>query len=285
MSKEQVKSGYRQRKSVGKYLDEIGVFTPLPLAEEIELTRRFRHGDYLALDKLVRANLRFVISIAKQYQGQGLPFEDLISEGNLGLMNAAQRFDETRGFKFISYAVWWIRQSILEALAEQSRMVRLPMNRVGIINKIGRVLEKLQKQHGREPSLHEVADCLEMTDSEVSEVLKASKQHLSLDEPFKQEAGNNLLDVLENDGDASPDDFLLKESLRQEINKALVSLSPREAQVVRLSFGLVGERPLNLEEIGEYFKLTRERVRQIKEKALQRMRHHTRSEPLKKYLG
>lgn len=274
-----------QKKSVEKYLDEIVAFTPLPPREEAELARRVRKGESLALDKLVKANLRFVISIAKEYQGYGLPFEDLISEGNLGLMKAAQRFDETRGFKFISYAVWWIRQSILQALAEQPRVVRLPLNRVGAIHKVGKVLEKLQRQHGREPSLHEVADCLEMTDYEVADILKTSAQHLSLEKPLKQEDGGSLLDVLENERDASPDDFLMQESLKEEIHKILVTLKPREAEIIRLSFGLVGERALTLEEIGKYFKLTRERIRQIKDKALRRIRHHTRSEPLKKYLG
>ena len=285
MRKQQFKSGNRQNNSIEKYLEEIGVFTPLPPAEEIELTCRVRKGEAFALDKLVKANLRFVISIANQYQGQGLPLEDLISEGNLGLMKAAQRFDETRGFKFISYAVWWIRQSILQALAEQPRVVRLPLNRVGAIHKVGKVLEKLQRQHGREPSLHEVADCLEMTDYEVADILKTSAQHLSLEKPLKQEDGGSLLDVLENERDASPDDFLMQESLKTEIHRILVSLKPREAEIIRLSFGLVGERALTLGEIGEYFKLTRERIRQIKEKALRRLRHHTRSEPLKKYLG
>ena len=285
MRKEQFKSGNRQKTSIEKYLEEIIVFTLLAPAEEIELTRRVRKGESFALDKLVKANLRFVISIAKQYQGRGLPLEDLISEGNLGLMKAAQRFDETRGFRFISYAVWWIRQSILQALAEQPRVVRLPLNRVGAIHKVGKVLEKLERQHGREPSLHEVADCLEMADYEVADILKTSAQHLSLEKPLKQEDGGSLLDVLENERDASPDDFLMQESLKEEIHKILVSLKPREAEIIRLSFGLVGERALTLGEIGEYFKLTRERIRQIKDKALRRIRHHTRSEPLKKYLG
>jgi len=286
MRKEQFKSVNRQKNSLEKYLEEIVVFNPLPPAEEIELTRRVRKGESFALEKLVKANLRFVISIAKRYQGNGLALEDLICEGNLGLIEAAKRFDETRGFKFISYAVWWIRQSILQALAEQTRMVRLPMNRVGAIHKVGKVLEKLQRQYEREPSLHEVADCLEMTDYEVSDILKTSAQHLSLERPLKQEDGSSsLLDVLENERDASPDDLLMQESLKEEIHKILVTLEPREAEIIRLSFGLVGERALNLEEIGDYFKLTRERVRQIKDNALRRMRHHTRSEPLKKYLG
>ncbi len=285
MAKKQKKVDNRPKQSIEKYLEEIGGFTPLPPAEEIELTRRIRKGESKALDKLVKANLRFVISVAKEYQGQGLPLQDLISEGNLGLIKAAQRFDETRGFKFISYAVWWIRQSILQALAEQSRVVRLPLNRVGAINKVGRVLEKLEKEFGREPSMSEVADTMEMTDYEVADVLKTSARHLSLDEPFKEDEGNNLLDVLESDKYAPPDDSLMQESLKEEIDKVLVTLKPREAEIIRLYFGLEGDRPLTLEEIGEHFQLTRERVRQIKEKALRRMRHRSRLEPLRKYLG
>ena len=244
------------------------------------MTRRIRKGESSALHRLVKANLRFVISVAKGYQGQGLPLQDLISEGNLGLIKAAQRFDETRGFKFISYAVWWIRQSILQALAEHSRVVRLPLNRVGAINKVGRVLEQLEKQYGREPSMHEVADNTEMTEYEVADVLKTSARHLSLDEPFKEEERNNLLDVLESDKYAPPDDSLMQESLKEEIDKVLTTLMPREAEIVRLYFGLEGHRPLNLEEIGEHFQLTKERIRQIKEKALRRMRHRSRLEPL-----
>lgn len=285
MAKKQKKADNRPKQSIEKYLEEIGGFTPLPPAEEIELTRRIRKGESKALDKLVKANLRFVISVAKEYQGQGLPLQDLISEGNLGLIKAAQRFDETRGFKFISYAVWWIRQSILQALAEQSRVVRLPLNRVGAINKVGRVLEKLEKEFGREPSMAELADTMEMTDYEVADVMKTSARHLSLDEPFKEDEGNNLLDVLESDKYAPPDDSLMQESLKEEIDKVLVTLKPREAEIIRLYFGLEGDRPLTLEEIGEHFQLTRERVRQIKEKALRRMRHRSRLEPLRKYLG
>lgn len=284
-AKKQKKADNRPKQSIEKYLEEIGGFSPLPPEEEIELTQRIRKGESSALDRLVKANLRFVISVAKEYQGQGLPLQDLISEGNLGLIKAAQRFDETRGFKFISYAVWWIRQSILQALAEQSRVVRLPLNRVGAINKVGRVLEKLEKVYGREPSMHEVADSLEMTDYEVADVLKTSARHLSLDEPFKEEEGNNLLDILESDRYAPPDNALMQESLKEEIDKVLITLKPREAEIIRLYFGLEGDRPLTLEEIGEHFKLTRERVRQIKEKALRRMRHRSRLEPLRKYLG
>ena len=275
----------RTKQSIEKYLEEIGGYSPLPPDEEVEMAKLIRKGQYKALEKLVKANLRFVISVAKEYQGQGLPLQDLISEGNLGLIKAAQRFDETRGFKFISYAVWWIRQSILQALAEQSRVVRLPLNRVGAINKIGRALEQLEKAFGREPSMEEIADKMEMTAYEVADVLKTSARHLSLDEPFKEEEGNSLLDVLESDRYAPPDDSLMQESLQVEIDKVLSTLKPREAEIIRLYFGLDGDRPLTLEEIGEHFKLTRERVRQIKEKALRRLRHRSRLEPLRKYLG
>lgn len=275
----------RTKQSIEKYLEEIGGYSPLSPQEEIELARRIRQGDAQALDKLVKANLRFVISVAKEYQGQGLPLQDLISEGNLGLIKAAQRFDETRGFKFISYAVWWIRQSILQALAEQSRVVRLPLNRVGAINKVGRALEELEKEYGREPSMEELADKMEMTANEVADVLKTSARHLSLDEPFKEDEGNSLLDVIESDRYEPPDGELMRESLRVEIDKVLSTLKPREAEIIRLYFGLDGDRPLTLEEIGEHFKLTRERVRQIKEKALRRLRHRSRLEPLRKYLG
>lgn len=258
----------RTRQSIEKYLEEIGGYSPLAPEQEVELACRIRKNDSNALDLLVKANLRFVISVAKEYQGQGLPLQDLISEGNLGLIKAAQRFDETRGFKFISYAVWWIRQSILQALAEQSRVVRLPSNRVGAINKVGRALEKLEKKYGREPSMEEVADQMEMTEYEVADVLKTSARHLSLDEPFKEEDGNSLLDVLESDRYAPPDDTLMIESLQVEVEKVLSTLKPREAEIIRLYFGLDGDRPLTLEEIGEHFKLTRERVRQIKERRL-----------------
>ncbi|MEE4312224.1 MAG: RNA polymerase sigma factor RpoD/SigA [candidate division KSB1 bacterium] len=285
MAKKKKISESRSKQSIEKYLEEIGGYSPLPPEEEIRLARLIKKGDTAALDKLVKANLRFVISVAKEYQGQGLPLQDLISEGNLGLIKAAQRFDETRGFKFISYAVWWIRQSILQALAEQSRVVRLPLNRVGAINKIGRALEQLEKAFGREPSINEVAMKMEMTAFEVADVLKTSARHLSLDEPFKDEDGNNLLDVIESDRYAPPDNTLMKESLQIEIDKVLETLKVREAEIIKLYFGLDGDRPLTLEEIGEHFKLTRERVRQIKEKALRRLRHRSRLDPLRKYLG
>lgn len=275
----------RTKQSIEKYLEEIGGYSPLPPEDEVRLAREIRRNNPRALDQLVKANLRFVISVAKEYQGQGLPLQDLISEGNLGLIKAAQRFDETRGFKFISYAVWWIRQSILQALAEQSRVVRLPLNRVGAINKVGRALEKLEKEFGREPSMEEVAEKMELTAYDVADVLKTSARHLSLDEPFKEEEGNSLLDVIESDRYAPPDDDLMKESLQEEVTKVLSTLKPREAEIIKLYFGLGGDRPLTLEEIGEHFKLTRERVRQIKEKALRRLRHRSRLEPLRKYLG
>jgi RNA polymerase primary sigma factor len=285
MAKKRKTTDNRTKQSIEKYLEEIGGYSPLAPEEEIELARQIRKGNARALDKLVKANLRFVISVAKEYQGQGLPLQDLISEGNLGLIKAAQRFDETRGFKFISYAVWWIRQSILQALAEQSRVVRLPLNRVGAINKVGRALEELEKKYGREPSMEEIADKMEMTAYEVADVLKTSARHLSLDEPFKEDEGNSLLDILESDRYAPPDETLMQESLQVEIDKVLSTLKPREAEIIRLYFGLDGDRPLTLEEIGEHFKLTRERVRQIKEKALRRLRHRSRLEPLRKYLG
>jgi RNA polymerase primary sigma factor len=285
MAKKRKTTDNRTKQSIEKYLEEIGGYSPLAPEEEVDLARLIRKGNARALDKLVKANLRFVISVAKEYQGQGLPLQDLISEGNLGLIKAAQRFDETRGFKFISYAVWWIRQSILQALAEHSRVVRLPLNRVGAINKVGRALEELEKKYGREPSMEEIADKMEMTAYEVADVLKTSARHLSLDEPFKEDEGNSLLDILESDRYAPPDDTLMQESLQVEIDKVLSTLKPREAEIIRLYFGLDGDRPLTLEEIGEHFKLTRERVRQIKEKALRRLRHRSRLEPLRKYLG
>ncbi len=285
MAKKRKTTDNRTKQSIEKYLEEIGGYSPLAPEEEVELARLIRKSNSRALDKLVKANLRFVISVAKEYQGQGLPLQDLISEGNLGLIKAAQRFDETRGFKFISYAVWWIRQSILQALAEQSRVVRLPLNRVGAINKVGRALEELEKKYGREPSMEEIAEKMEMTAYEVADVLKTSARHLSLDEPFKEDEGNSLLDILESDRYAPPDDMLMQESLQVEIDKVLSTLKPREAEIIRLYFGLDGDRPLTLEEIGEHFKLTRERVRQIKEKALRRLRHRSRLEPLRKYLG
>jgi len=279
--------GLRSRtdQSLEKYLQEIGEVTLLNPDEEIELAKRIRNGDQAALERLTKSNLRFVVSVAKQYQGQGLSLGDLINEGNLGLIKAANRFDETRGFKFISYAVWWIRQSILQALAEQSRVVRLPLNRVGALNKIGKALSALEQEYEREPSATEIADQLEMTPFEVSDTLKISGKHLSLDAPFNQDENSRLLDVLENDEMPAPDNSLLNESLKIEVQRALATLTRREAEVVKLYFGLGREHPLTLEEIGEQFRLTRERVRQIKEKAIKRLRHASRSKPLRSYLG
>ncbi|MFA4873090.1 MAG: RNA polymerase sigma factor RpoD/SigA [Patescibacteria group bacterium] len=283
--KKRPSSRVRIKESIEKYLEEIGGFSPLPPEEEIALAKRIRSGDEDAFDKLVKANLRFVVTVAKEYQGHGMTLIDLISEGNFGLIKAAQRFDETRGFKFITYAVWWIRQSILQALVEQSRVVRLPLNRIGAINKVGRALEALEKEHGREPSMEEIADRMEMTSFEVADVLKTSARHLSLDEPFKEEEGNSLLAVLESDRYEPPDMGLTQESLMQEIQNVLKTLpSDREAEIVKLYFGLDGEH-LTIEQIGKRFTLTRERVRQIKEKALRRLRHRSRSERLRKYLG
>ncbi len=275
----------RASQSLDKYLQEIGEVPLLSPQEEIELARRIKEGDQFSLERLTKANLRFVVSVAKQYQNQGLSLGDLINEGNLGLIKAAKRFDETRGFKFISYAVWWIRQSILQALAEQSRVVRLPLNRVGALNKIGKAYSTLEQEFERDPSPSEIADQLEMTDFEVADTLKISGRHLSMDAPFSNSEDNRLLDVIQNDHLPPPDDDLMDESLRVEIDRALATLTKREAEVVRLYFGLGQEHPLTLEEIGERFNLTRERVRQIKEKAIRRLRHTSRSRALRAFLG
>ncbi|HEB85074.1 MAG TPA: sigma-70 family RNA polymerase sigma factor [Bacteroidetes bacterium] len=275
----------RANQSLEKYLQEIGEYDLLNTKEEIELARRIHTGDQEALEKLTKANLRFVVSVAKQYQNQGLSLGDLINEGNLGLIKAAERFDETRGFKFISYAVWWIRQSILQALAEQSRVVRLPLNRVGALNKIGKAYSNLEQTFEREPSPEEIAEALDMTPFEVTDTLKMSGRHLSMDAPFNQGEDNRLLDILHNDSEPPPDTTLISESLKKEVERSLATLSPREAEVIRLYFGLNIEQPLTLEEIGEKFSLTRERVRQIKEKAIRRLRHASRSKALRAYLG
>lgn len=279
------KNASRENQSLDKYLQEIGEVHLLTPDEEIELAKKIKKGNQAALEKLTKANLRFVVSVAKQYQNQGLSLGDLINEGNLGLIKAAKRFDETRGFKFISYAVWWIRQSILQALAEQSRVVRLPLNRVGALNKIGKVFSNLEQEFEREPSASEIAEELEMTPYEVSDTLKISGRHLSMDAPFNQGDDNRLLDVIQNDKQPSPDNNLISESLKIEVERALATLTKREAEVVRLYFGLGREHPLTLEEIGERFSLTRERVRQIKEKAIRRLRHTSRSRSLRAYLG
>ncbi len=278
----------RESQSLDRYLQEIGKVELLTPDMEIELAKRIKKGGAegeRALEALVKANLRFVVSVAKQYQNQGLSLGDLINEGNLGLIKAAKRFDETRGFKFISYAVWWIRQSILQALAEQSRIVRLPLNRVGALNKIGKKFSELEQKYEREPTASEIAEELEMTMSEVTETIKISGRHLSVDAPFAQGEDNRLLDVLTNETQPSPDNGLMSESLKIEVRRALSTLSEREAEVIRLYFGLDREHSLTLEEIGERFNLTRERVRQIKEKAIRRLRHTSRSKALRAYLG
>ena len=275
----------RESQSLDKYLQEIGKVDLLTPDEEVDLAKRIREGDQLALEKLTKANLRFVVSVAKQYQNQGLSLGDLINEGNLGLIKAAQRFDETRGFKFISYAVWWIRQSILQALAEQSRIVRLPLNRVGSLNKISKTFSELEQKYEREPSPEEMADVLEVTATEIVDTLKISGRHVSVDAPFVQGEENSLLDVLENEGEEDPDSELMSDSLRKEVQRALSTLTQREADVIALYFGLNGGHSMTLEEIGEKFSLTRERVRQIKEKAIRRLRHQSRSKALKPYLG
>lgn len=275
----------RESQSLDKYLQEIGRVALLSPDEEIDLARRIRKNDQEALEKLTKANLRFVVSVAKQYQNQGLSLGDLINEGNLGLIKAAKRFDETRGFKFISYAVWWIRQSILQALAEQSRIVRLPLNRVGALNKIGRAFSSLEQEFEREPSPSELAEELDMSLYEVADTLKISGRHLSMDAPFAQGEDNRLLDVIQDDRSPLPDHTLIEESLRTEVRRALSTLSEREAEVIRLYFGLDREHALTLEEIGEKFNLTRERVRQIKEKAIRRLRTQSRSKALRAYLG
>jgi len=275
----------RESQSLDKYLQEIGKVDLITAEVEVELAKRIKAGDQVALEKLTKANLRFVVSVAKQYQNQGLTLGDLINEGNLGLIKAAQRFDETRGFKFISYAVWWIRQSILQALAEQSRIVRLPLNRVGSLNKISRTFSELEQKYEREPSPEELAEVLEISAAEVIDTLKVSGRHVSMDAPFAQGEENSLLDVLENEDPEKPDQNLISDSLRKEVQRALSTLTQREAEVVSFYFGLNGEQALTLEEIGAKFGLTRERVRQIKEKAIRRLRHTSRSKSLKPYLG
>lgn len=274
----------RANQSIDQYLQEIGEVPLLTPEEEIKLARRIKQGDQRALEKLTRANLRFVVSVAKMYQNKGLSLGDLINEGNLGLIKAATRFDETRGFKFISYAVWWIRQGIMQALADQSRIVRLPLNRVNALTKIGKVYSSLEQEFEREPSPGEIAEKLEMKDIEVADTLTNSGRHLSMDTPFRNSENNCLLDVIENDHQPPPDSGLISNSLKIEIEHTLATLSKREAEIVRLYFGLGHEHPLTLEEIGERFNLTRERIRQIKEKALRRLRHASRSRALRPFL-
>ena len=274
----------RESQSLDKYLQEIGKVDLLSPEDEIQLAIKIRKGDRSAFEQLTKANLRFVVSVAKQYQNQGLSLGDLINEGNLGLIKAATRFDETRGFKFISYAVWWIRQSILQALAEQSRIVRLPLNRVGTLNKIGKAYSSLEQEYEREPNSSELAKELKMDGDEVADALKISGRHISMDAPLTQSDENRLLDVIENEELPAPDHLLMSESLKTEIDRILSTLSDREAEVIKFYFGLNKEHSLTLEEIGERFNLTRERVRQIKEKAIRRLRHTSRSKNLKSYL-
>ncbi|MDX1939586.1 MAG: sigma-70 family RNA polymerase sigma factor [Saprospiraceae bacterium] len=276
----------RESQSLEKYLQEIGKVDLLTPEEEVELAKRIKQGDQVALEKLTKANLRFVVSVAKQYQNQGLSLSDLINEGNLGLIKAAQRFDETRGFKFISYAVWWIRQSILQALAEQSRIVRLPLNKVGSLNKINKAFSELEQEYEREPSPEELAEILEIPTEEVETTLGVAARHVSMDAPFVEGEDNSLLDVLENGGTPGTDQELeYNESLRREIERSLSTLTDRQCDVIKLYFGIGVEHPMSLEDIGDKFGLTRERVRQIKDKAINKLRSANRSKLLKHYLG
>ncbi len=274
----------RESASLDKYLQEIGREELISVEEEVELAQRIKKGDQAALEKLTRANLRFVVSVAKQYQNQGLSLPDLINEGNLGLIKAAEKFDETRGFKFISYAVWWIRQSILQALAEQSRIVRLPLNQVGSLNKINKAYSKFEQENERKPSPEELAEKLELPADKVADTMRVSGRHISVDAPFVEGEDNSLLDVLVNSDSPNADRALINESLIKEIERALATLTERESDIIKLFFG-IGTQDMTLEEIGERFGLTRERVRQIKEKAIRRLRHTSRSKLLKSYLG
>ncbi len=274
----------RESASLDKYLQEIGKEELITVDEEVELAQRIKQGDRIALEKLTRANLRFVVSVAKQYQNQGLSLPDLINEGNLGLIKAAEKFDETRGFKFISYAVWWIRQSILQALAEQSRIVRLPLNQVGSLNKINKAFSKFEQENERRPTSEELAKALDLPEDKVIDTLRVSGRHVSVDAPFVNGEENSLLDVLENSDLPTTDAILINESLAKEIDRALATLTERERDIVKLFFGIACQ-DMTLEEIGDKFGLTRERVRQIKEKAIRRLRHSSRSKLLKSYLG
>lgn len=274
----------RESASLDKYLQEIGHEELLSVDEEVELAQKIKKGDRRALERLTRANLRFVVSVAKQYQNQGLSLPDLINEGNVGLIKAAEKFDETRGFKFISYAVWWIRQSILQAIAEQSRIVRLPLNQVGSVNKINRELNKFEQEHERRPSVDEIADRIDLPEDKIEEAMKANNRHVSMDAPFVDGEDNSLLDVLADNNMPMADKALVQESLRKEIDRAIELLNDREQKVVRAFFG-IGSPEMTLEEIGDKYNLTRERVRQIKEKAIRRLRHNTKNKLLKTYLG
>jgi len=275
----------RESQSLDKYLQEIGKVDLITAEEEVELAKRIRQGDQVALEKLTKANLRFVVSVAKQYQSTTMTLGDLINEGNLGLIKAAQRFDETRGFKFISYAVWWIRQSIIQALSEQSRIVRLPLNRISALNKISKTFSDLEQKYQREPTAEELANVLELIPEEVEENMRISSRQISVDAPFREGEANSLLDVLEDNQLGTPDSDMMIDSLRKDIQNALAALTKREAEVISYYFGLNGEAPKTLEEIGEKFQLTRERVRQIKEKATRKLRHSSRSQTLRVYLG
>ena len=274
----------RESASLDKYLQEIGHEDLLSVDEEVELAQRIRKGDREALEKLTKANLRFVVSVAKQYQNQGLSLPDLINEGNLGLIKAAEKFDETRGFKFISYAVWWIRQSILQAIAEQSRIVRRPLNQVGSVNKINRVLNRFEQENERRPSIEEIADKVDLPQDKIEDAMKVNSRHVSVDAPFVDGEDNSLLDIMVNDDAPMADRALVMESLREEINRALLTLNERERNIIEAFFG-INQPEMTLEEIGEKFNLTRERVRQIKEKAIRRLRHNTKNKLLKSYLG
>jgi RNA polymerase primary sigma factor len=275
----------RETASLDKYLHEIGRVDLITAEEEVELARRIKQGDKKAFEKLVNANLRFVVSVSKQYQNQGLSLPDLINEGNLGLIKAAQRFDETRGFKFISYAVWWIRQSVLQALAEQARIVRLPLNKIGYINKINKTFSMLEQKFEREPTITEISQVLELAPDDVKEAIKSAGRHVSMDAPLPNEEDGNMYDIMLNVDTPDPDISLLNDSLRKEIERVLSILSYREANIIKLYYGLNGKHAHTLEEIGEAFNLTRERVRQIKEKAIKRLKNNTRSNILKTYLG
>jgi len=275
----------RETPSLDKYLHEIGKVKLISAEEEVKLAKRIKEGDQPALERLINANLRFVVSVSKQYQNQGLSLPDLINEGNLGLIKAAQRFDETRGFKFISYAVWWIRQSILQALAEQARIVRLPLNKIGSMNKVTNTFSILEQEFQREPTPEEIAHILNLGSKEVKESLKAMSKHVSMDAPLRVDEDNNMYDTLLPSDSISPDNQLLTDSLKREIDRSLSTLSAREADIIRLYYGLREEPPYSLEEIGNLFNLTRERVRQIKEKAIKRLKHTYRSKILKSYLG
>lgn len=275
----------RETPSLDKYLHEIGKVDLVTAEEEVELAKKIHAGDQQALNRLIKANLRFVVSVAKQYQNQGLSLPDLINEGNVGLIKAAQRFDETRGFKFISYAVWWIRQAILQSLAEQARIVRLPLNKIGTINRINRVFNRLEQEFEREPTADEVAEAMEMAPGDIKEAMKSNSRHVSMDAPLSEGEDSNMYELISSGESPQPDRSLLSESLKKEIERALSTLTQREADIIRYYFGLNGRQQHTLEEIGEEFDLTRERVRQIKEKAIRRLKHTSRSRNLRSYLG